>query len=91
MFKTTLAALLMLFPAMASASKTFTIISGIGERSPKQPQVSVDSRGVAHVTFCIGDDVYYCRAGVDEEPALCKKYAPMLFRLSESYPGHVVT
>ena len=69
MFKTTSTALLMLLPAFVSGSEPFTIISGSGERSPKQPPACVDSRGVAHVTFGVGADVYYCRTGVDEKPS----------------------
>jgi hypothetical protein len=69
MLKTTLAALLIFVPALVSGSEPFTIFSGSSERSPKQPQASMDSRGVAHVTFGVGDDVYYCRVGSDEKPS----------------------
>jgi hypothetical protein len=44
-------------------------MSGSGEKSPKQPQACVDSTGAVHVTFGVGDNVYYCKLEAEKKPA----------------------
>ncbi len=38
------------------------LATGEGAKSPKQPQLAVTDDGVVHVTFGIGDTVFYCRS-----------------------------
>ncbi len=44
----------------AIGSEPITVFSGEGERTPKQPQACIDSQGVVHLTFGVGEDVHFC-------------------------------
>lgn len=44
------------------AGEPQAIFDGTGADMPKQPQVCMSNDGVAHLTFGVGDGVYYCRA-----------------------------
>ncbi len=61
--------ILLLIPTVVFAADPFTIMSGSEERTPKQPQACIDTTGVVHVTFGMGDQVYYCKVDVSEKPS----------------------
>ena len=48
------------FATSAFASDPFTVFKGKDASAPKQPQACVSSDGVVHVTFGVGDQIYYC-------------------------------
>ncbi len=68
MFKAKFAILLLLIPALAFGSEPFAIISGSGEQSPQQPQACIDRQGIVHLTYGMGDAVYYCKIEASEKP-----------------------
>jgi hypothetical protein len=43
------------------AEDPFTIYEGNSAGSPKQPQAYFSAEGVAHLTFGVGDQVFYCK------------------------------
>ncbi len=51
---------LFIFAATTFATEPFTVFEGKDPSPPKQPQACVSSDGVVHVTFGVGDQVYYC-------------------------------
>ena len=68
MIKNTIAILLILIPSFAFCSEPFTIMSGTGERTPKQPQACIDPEGRVLVAFGVGDEVYYCKVDAERKP-----------------------
>ncbi len=50
-----------LMVATASAGEPFTIYEGSNAVPPKQPQSYLSAQGVAHLTFGVGDQVFYCQ------------------------------
>lgn len=66
MLKLFCALLLLLLSSLVSASEPFKVMSGLGLLAPLQPQACVDTAGVAHVAFGVGDQVYYCRVNSGE-------------------------
>lgn len=46
--------------ANAMASEPFVVFQGTSDSAPKQPQACISSDGVVHVTFGVGNQVYYC-------------------------------
>lgn len=80
MTKNLLAILLILIPSLAFCSEPFTLFSGAGERTPKQPQACIDPKGRVHVAFGVGDEVYYCK--VESEQKLEPKLAFKVSKIS---------
>lgn len=68
MIKNLLAISLTLISASAWGSQPLALLAGSGPQTPKQPQACVDPRGGVHVTFGVGEDVYYCNIEGDDQP-----------------------
>jgi hypothetical protein len=60
MLRTACSIILISFSVSAFASGPFTIMDGGDAHAPKQPQACVSSKGIMHVTFGAGEDVYFC-------------------------------
>lgn len=69
MHNTCIAIFLLFFPSLVIGSEPFTIISGRGDKSPQQPQACTDKQGIMHLTFGVGDEVYYCPIEAAEKPS----------------------
>ena len=52
--------------SLAFASEPMVVFEGKDAAAPKQPQAFVGSDGVVHVTFGVGNDVYYCNLAGDK-------------------------
>jgi hypothetical protein len=50
-----------LMVTVTSAGEPFSIYDGSSAAPPKQPQATLTPEGVAHLTFGVGDQVYYCQ------------------------------
>ncbi|MFM2004044.1 MAG: hypothetical protein RI963_3470 [Planctomycetota bacterium] len=50
-----------LFATVASGEESREIYSGQGDKSPKQPQAFVAVDGATHLTFGVGNEVFYAR------------------------------
>ncbi len=53
-------------------SEPITVFSGEGERTPKQPQACIDSQGVVHLTFGVGEETSIIAHNADG--SLIKKF-----------------
>jgi BNR repeat-like domain len=51
---------------LSFAAEPFTVLAGRDAEAPKQPQACVDAKGVVHVTFGGGEQVYYCSIEPDQ-------------------------
>lgn len=51
---------------LSFASEPFVIFEGKDKLAPQQPQACVTSDGVVHVTFGVGDQVFYCKVEDDK-------------------------
>jgi hypothetical protein len=61
MVKSIVFATLSVIATSLSAGDPFTVFEGPSESAPRQPQACVSEDGVAHLTFGVGDQVFYCQ------------------------------
>lgn len=66
MFRTMLCLIFTLSSLPSFAGEPFTIFAGKDGSVPKQPQACAAPDGTIHVTFGVGDQVYYCSISNDK-------------------------
>lgn len=60
MLKATFALFSLIVMSTVHANESFTVMAGKDASAPKQPQAYVSADGLVHVTFGIGEQVFYC-------------------------------
>jgi hypothetical protein len=55
-----------IFAATTFATEPFTVFEGKDASTPKQPQACLSSDGAVHITFGVGDQVFYCKVKDDK-------------------------
>ena len=66
MFKTIIAIIVSAFATFIAAAEPFLVFEGNESSAPKQPQACISSTGTVHLTFGVGQQVYYCRVDGDK-------------------------
>ena len=62
-------ALASVLATLSYASEPFVIFDGNANAAPKQPQACASEDGTVHLTFGVGEQVYYCRMEGDKASA----------------------
>lgn len=62
MMKSLIFAMLSIMVTSLAADEPFTVYEGSSTSAPMQPQACVSVDGVTHLTFGVGDQVFYCQA-----------------------------